>query len=82
MASQAMEKLTNLLDKVQQCGYSTHSPLLEYLGVQQEKQLITGLGFNIALLRKSLPCHIHDKLFISMPRKKRAEDMLNSVCIS
>jgi hypothetical protein len=43
------EKLTKLLVKVQQCHYLVHSRLLEYLGVQQEKQLRTGLSFDNVL---------------------------------
>jgi hypothetical protein len=48
----AMIKLINLLDKRELCRYSAQSRLLEYLGVQQEKELRTGLSVNIALLGK------------------------------
>jgi hypothetical protein len=48
----AMKKLINLLDKEQLCRYSAQSWLLEYLGVQQETQLRTGLSVNIALPEK------------------------------
>jgi hypothetical protein len=44
-----MKKLINLLDKEQLCCYLAQSWLLEYLGVQQERQLRTGLNVNIAL---------------------------------
>jgi hypothetical protein len=43
------EKLINLLHKQQLCRYSAHSQPLEYLGVQQEKQVRTGLSINIVL---------------------------------
>jgi hypothetical protein len=45
----AMKKLINVLDKEQLCRYLAQSRLLEYLGVQQEKQLRTGLSVIIAL---------------------------------
>jgi hypothetical protein len=44
-----MKSLMNMLDKEQLCHYSAQSRLLEYLGVQQEKQLRTGLSVNIVL---------------------------------
>jgi hypothetical protein len=40
-------KLTSLLDKHQLSHYSVQSWLLEYLSVQQEKQLRTGVRINI-----------------------------------
>jgi hypothetical protein len=43
----AMKKLMYLLDKNQLCPYLVHSWLLECPGVQQEKQLRTGLSANI-----------------------------------
>jgi hypothetical protein len=45
----AMKKLINLPDKHQLCYYLVQSRLLEYLGVQQEKQLRTGPSINIIL---------------------------------
>jgi hypothetical protein len=45
----AMKKLINLLDKEQLCWYWAQSQLFEYLGVQQERQLRTGLSVNITL---------------------------------
>jgi hypothetical protein len=44
-----MKKLMNLRGKVQLSHYSAQSRLLEYLGVQQEKLLRTGLSANILL---------------------------------
>jgi hypothetical protein len=46
---------------------------LEYLGVQQEKQLRTGLSINIVW--KDLPDHTYGKLFFGRPCKGRAEDL-------
>jgi hypothetical protein len=45
----AMRKLTNLPGKHQLCHYLVQSQLLDYLGVQQERQLKTGLSINIIL---------------------------------
>jgi hypothetical protein len=45
----AMKKLINLLDSGQLCCYLAQSRLLEYPGVQQEKQLRTGLSAKIVL---------------------------------
>jgi len=42
-----MRRLISLLDKRQLCPYVVLSRLLEYLSVQQEKQLRTGLSINI-----------------------------------
>jgi hypothetical protein len=43
----AMRKLINLPDKHQLYRYLVQSRRLEYLGVQQEEQLGTGLSVNI-----------------------------------
>jgi hypothetical protein len=48
---------------------------LEYLGIQQEKQLRTGLSINISAWG-DLPGHRHGKVFIGRPCKKRADDLL------
>jgi hypothetical protein len=45
----AMKKLIYLLDKDQLCLGLVHSRLLEYTGVQQEKQLRTELNTNVML---------------------------------
>jgi hypothetical protein len=42
-----MKELINLQGKEQLCHYSAQSQLLEYLGIQQEKLLRTGLSANI-----------------------------------
>ena len=42
-----MKELINLQGKEQLRHYSSHSRLLEYLGVQQEELLRTGLSANI-----------------------------------
>jgi hypothetical protein len=49
VASVVLKKLMNLLGKVQLSHYSAQSQLVEYLGVQQEKLLRTGLSANILL---------------------------------
>jgi hypothetical protein len=47
VASLVMKKLINLQGKEQLRHCSAHSRLLEYLGVQQEELLRTGLSVNI-----------------------------------
>jgi hypothetical protein len=49
MAFLAMKKLINLPDEDLLCHYLVWSRLMEYPGVQQEKQLRTGLCANIML---------------------------------
>jgi hypothetical protein len=50
--------------------------LLEYPGVQQQKQLRTGLSINIILPRKIYQVIDVANSFISRPCKRRAEDLL------
>jgi hypothetical protein len=45
----AMKKLINLPDKDQLCRYLVQNRLLEHLGVQEEKQLRSGLNTDIIL---------------------------------
>jgi hypothetical protein len=70
-----MKKLLYLLNKGQLCCYSAEGQVLEHLGVQQEKQLRTGLSVN-----NTLPGKIYQATnmanFISKPCKKIAEDLL------
>jgi hypothetical protein len=70
-----MKELINLQGKEQLCHYLAHSQLLVYLGVQQEELLRTGLCQHRTTWNH-LPGHIHGKLFISGPCKKRAEGLL------
>jgi len=67
-------RLISLLDKRQLCHYLVQSRLLEYLSVQQEKRLRTGLSINSAW--RDLPDHRHGKLFIGRPCQERANDLL------
>jgi hypothetical protein len=50
-------------------------PVLEYLGLQEETQLRTGLSTNIILLER-FTSHRHGKFFIGRPCKRRTEDLL------
>jgi hypothetical protein len=64
-------KAGNLLDKGQLCCYSAQSWLLEYLGVQQEKQLRTGLSVNIVLPGKIYQViDIANRLLVDHVRKE------------
>jgi hypothetical protein len=75
VASQSMKRLANLVGKVRHYCYLAQSWLLEYLSVQQEKQIIsTGPKLNTALSRTSYQA-TNMRHFICISYKKSADDL-------
>jgi hypothetical protein len=71
-----MKDLINLQGKEQLRYYSAQSRLLEYLGIQQEKLLRTGLSVNIVPLGIIYQVTDMVNFFFSGPCKKRSEGLL------
>jgi hypothetical protein len=75
-ASWEMNRLTNLLDKRQQCTHSVQNRLLEYLSVWQRDAIKNWTEHQHLSIWKVKPGCRHGKLFIGKSSKERAEDLL------